>query len=208
VPKRVMIGVPSTNIVHADMAFGLINLIVYTFLKQIEVATVNRKGSLISQNRCALVDAAREIKATHLLFIDSDHLVPRELLVRLLAHDKDIVGIHQPTKLMPCRSNVEDLKAQRLTKGGVGLEEVSRCGTGIMLINMKVFDAMKRPYFNTKYETNRFAKVQGWVGEDFLFCEEARHKGFKIYVDHTLSDECFHIGQYGYSVKNLEAQNG
>jgi hypothetical protein len=201
--KRILIGVPSGNQVHADFAFSMMNLIIYSFLQKLEVGAVNRKGSIIAQNRCALVDVAREIKATHILFLDSDHVVPKDLLIKLLAHDKDIVGVHQPTKLKPCRSNVEDLKGQRLTKVSVGLEEVSRCGTGIMLISLKVFDAMKRPYFNTIYKDGMMDKVRGWHGEDYYFCEAARHKGFQIFVDHDVSKECFHIGQQTYGVEDL-----
>lgn len=205
--RRIIVGVPSQNMIHADFAFSLMTMVAYSFMNKIELGTVNRKGSIIAQNRCAIVESARELKASHLLFVDSDHVIPKDLLIKLLVHDKDIVGIHQPTKLAPCRSNVEDLKGKRLVKAGVGLEEVSRCGTGIMLITMAVFDKMKKPYFNTIYKDGMMDKIKGWHGEDYYFCENARHKGFTIWVDHDLSRECFHIGQYSYGVNNLENQN-
>lgn len=206
---KISIAIPSTDIVYSDFAMCLTAMVLWTAQKGILVcALINRKGSIIAQNRCALVDESKAAEATHILFLDSDHIVPKDLIVKLAAHDKDIVGVHQVTKRMPVRSNCEDLKGNRLTKAGQGLEEVTRLGTGIMLVNMKVFEHMKRPYFDTSYETGMFAKAKGWVGEDYKFCEEARHEGFKIYCDHEASKECFHLGTTAFGVTHLETKDG
>jgi len=206
---KIVIAVPSGDMVHADFAFSMNSMIIHTLMKAVPiVAIVNKKGSIIHQARCSLVDDARKAGATHIMFIDSDHVFPKDLIVRLAAANKDVIGVHSVTKRRPCRSNCEDMKYQRLTKPGVGVEEVIRLGTGLMLINMTVFDKMKMPYFNFKYENGPLARVRGWIGEDYYFCEKARSAGFGIFVDHDLSKECFHIGNALYGVQELELPNG
>ena len=183
-----------------DTALCLNAACIFTLQSQYQInAIVNKKGSIVHQARCQLVEEAQQNGATHLMFVDSDHTFPRDTFVRLIKHDKDIVGVHQVTKRPPVRSNCEGLDKQRLTKPGVGLEEVSRLGTGIMLVNMRVFKELRKPYFNFRYD-----KDKGWTGEDYYFCKEAKDRGFKIYVDHELSKECFHIGTATYGVQELE----
>ena len=206
---KVAIGVPSSDMLYADFAFSFNSMVITALSKGIPVAAIfNKKGSMINQARCALVEDARKSGATHLLFIDSDHVIPSNLLVKLIEADKDIIGLHQVTKRPPIRSNCEDMKGNRLTKPGQGIEEVSRLGTGIMLINMRVFDKIKQPIFQFKWDSGGFRGSPHWVGEDYNFCEAARHRGFKIYVDHDISKECYHIGPTMFGVQELERING
>jgi hypothetical protein len=194
------VGIPSSDTIYVDTALCLNAACLFTLQSQVQInAIVNKKGSIVHQARCDLVKEAQENRATHLLFLDSDHAFPRDTFLRLLKHDKDIVGVHQVTKRQPVRSNCEDLKGQRLTKPGSGLEEVSRLGTGIMLVKMEVFKRLKKPYFTFSYDDNK-----GWTGEDYWFCKHAKERGFRIYVDHELSKECFHIGTAMYGVQELE----
>jgi len=206
---KIAIGVPSSDMIYADFAFSFNSMVIQTLSKGIPVSAIfNKKGSMINQARCALVEDARRSGATHLLFVDSDHVIPSNLLVKLIEADKDIIGLHQVTKRPPIRSNCEDMKGQRLTKPGQGIEEVTRIGTGIMLISMKVFDRLKQPIFEFRFDRGGFNRSAHWVGEDYNFCEAARHKGFKIFVDHDLSKECYHIGPTMFGVQELERTNG
>lgn len=201
---KVVVGIPSGDMVHVDFALSVNAMLIYSLQQQVPILSiVNKKGSIVHQARCSIAEDAKSAGATHLLFIDSDHVIPRDLLVNMLKADKDIIGLHQVTKRPPIRSNCEDLKGNRLTKPGTGIEEVARIGTGLMLINMKVLEKMKQPYFEFKWEKGMF-KTPHWVGEDYNFCEAARHKGFKIYVDHDLSKQAFHLGTTMFGVQELE----
>lgn len=195
--------------IYADFALCVNSMVIYSLSKQISItAIINKKGSMVDQARCSLVEDAKKSGATHILFLDSDHTIPHTLLERMIASGKDIIGIHQVTKRPPCRSNCEDLKGNRLTKPGSGIEEVGRIGTGIMLVNLDVFSKMKLPYFAFKWDNGGFRNTAHWVGEDYYFCENARHKGYKIFVDHDLSKECYHIGTSAYGVEELERTDG
>jgi hypothetical protein len=205
---KITIGLPCGDMVYTDFAMSLNAACIYTLQQGVEIrAIITKKGSLVHQARCSLVEEARNTGADHLLMVDSDHIFPKDMITRLVGHDKDIVAVHSVTKRPPVRSNCEDLKGQRLTKPGAGLEEVSRIGTGIMLVSMKVFDKLRQPYFEYKFEKGLF-KTPRWTGEDYNFCEAARHKGFKIYCDHDLSKECYHIGPANYGVQELERKDG
>jgi len=194
------IGFPSADLVYADMALCLNAACIYTLQQQIQIGSiVNKKGSIVHQARCDIVEEAKNNGSTHLLFLDSDHTFPRDTIVRLVRAEKDIIGCHQVTKRPPVRSNCEDLSKHRLTKPGVGIEEVYRLGTGIMLVNMRVFKELRKPYFQFRWD-----KDKGWTGEDYYFCQEAKARGFKIYVDHDLSKECSHIGPFPFTVNELE----
>ena len=196
----ITVGFPSSDTMYTDTALCLNAMCIFSLQSQVKLgAIINKKGSIVHQARCSIAEEALANGSTHLLFLDSDHTFPRDLLVRLLKAEKDIIGVHQVTRRPPVRSNCEGLDKQRLTRPGEGIEEVYRLGTGIMLVNTRVFKEMRKPYFNFWYE-----KDKGWTGEDYYFCKEAKQRGFKIYVDHDLSKECYHIGTATYGVSELE----
>ena len=198
---KITVCVPSTDMVWSDFAFSMNACLLYTMMRgQQLTAIINKKGSIIHQARCALVQDAIDSGATHMMFMDSDHVFPKDLIVRLSKHNKVVVGVHQTTKRFPVRSNVEDLEGKRLTNGsGTGLQEVKHLGTGLMLINLKVFKDMPKPYFDFQYD-----ETLTWIGEDYHFCNQVRDLGFRIYVDHDLSKECYHIGPRAFGVTDLK----
>lgn len=208
---KIAIGIPCSDMLYTDFALSLNAMCIHTLMKQIQITAITtKKGSMVNQARCSLVEDAKQTGATHLLFLDSDHVFPRNTLERLVASGKDIIGVHCVTKRPPIRSNCEDMKGKRLTRPGAGVEEVSRLGTGIMLVNLDVFKNMKLPYFEFKFDKGGMfnSNTPHWIGEDYYFCEAARHKGFKIYVDHDLSKECYHIGTAMFGMEELERTNG
>lgn len=150
-------------------------------------------GTYVNNNRTLLVHAAVKSRATHILFVDSDMRLPKDALERLLAHKKDIIGSN-------ARSRTEDVWVARKgeksisSKGKKGIEEVDTLGFGVILIDMKVFTGKLR-----KVPENCFAQPLNtfnglFVGEDIYFCTVAKDNGFKIWVDHDLSQEVRHIG--------------
>lgn len=157
-------------------------------------------GTYVNNNRTLLVHTAVKgkhasgIKATHILFIDSDMRFPPDTLERLLAHKKDIIGCN-------ARSRTEDTWVARKddksisSEGRKGIQEVDTLGFGIILIDLKVFTSKLRAVPPNCF-AQPFNNYNGlFVGEDIYFCTVARDKGWKIWVDHDLSQEVKHIGQ-------------
>ncbi|MBF0562597.1 MAG: hypothetical protein HQL37_11370 [Alphaproteobacteria bacterium] len=123
--------------------------------------------------------------ATHLAFIDDDMLPePKDILERLLAHDKDIVaplffrssgnfdplvfdldGSGEPVPMLNYPRN-----ALFQVNGGVG--------TGVMLIKSRVLKAMHDPWFY--YLTNSARSM------DVHFCIRAISMDFEVWCDSSI----------------------
>lgn len=185
---------PSGDMVHADFALSLAGLCAASH--SIDTPIVNAKSSIVAEARNRCVELAREHRADHLLFLDSDMVFPRTTLQRLLAHDKDIVGATYPKRVAPHNVLGASLPNARIERDGA-LVEMRHVPTGCLLIRMSVFDALPGLSFRFRMDPDTGALV----GEDYDFCDRARSAGFTIWCDTTLSFEVGHIGQ---SVHHLQ----
>ena len=156
-------------------------------MKKHEAELLVTVGSTISVARNKLVTGS--LRADYLLFIDSDMVLPIDLIDRLLAHKKDVVGAlaysrgypHDPITLREWKPG-EYYK----TKPTGELIDVDATGCACLLVKTEVFNKIKQPWFDFSVYKETECK-----GEDVLFCEKVRAAGYKIYVDTGL--ECGHI---------------
>jgi hypothetical protein len=154
--------------------------------------------------------------ATHLFFVDADiGWEPWHLLV-LLNRDVDVIGGLYPMKTMPVKWVVNGFEGAE--EGSDGFQEVSKAGTGFLLMKKHVFEKMKshpavKPYKNDigldpKYDAHLktyfdTAVRQGrYYSEDWTFCENWRDLGGKIYVDKRVLLR--HSGSYVFCMENQE----
>jgi hypothetical protein len=135
--------------------------------------------------------------STHLMFIDADiGWEPWHLLV-MLNRDVDVIGGLYPMKTLPVKWVVNGFDGAE--EGPDGLQEVSKTGTGFMLVKRHVFDKLNahpavkpfnndiglpkeldkhlKTYYDTAVRENRY------YSEDWTFCENWRDLGGKIWVD-------------------------
>jgi hypothetical protein len=154
--------------------------------------------SLISRGRNTLT--ARFLhnqESTHLMFIDSDiGWEPWHLLV-LLNRDVDVIGGLYPMKSMPVKWCVNGFEGAET--GPDHLQEVTKTGTGFLLIKREVFEKLNahpavkpfvndiglpaelNPHMKTYFDT---AVREGrYYSEDWTFCENWRDIGGKVWVD-------------------------
>lgn len=179
----ILIGTPTREAVHGGTAYDLVYLMRATPSAQFSIAF----GTLLSNLRAQLAQAALRLNADHLLFIDSDMRFPPDTLDRLLARDCAIVGAN-------CTSRTQNRPTARRgassvsSAGKTGIEAVDVLGFGVTLINTQVFRVLTEPWFAMPWDGTKH------VGEDVYFCREARAAGFKIMVDHDLSHGVRHVG--------------
>ena len=154
--------------------------------------------SLISRARNTLTAKFLHNKdSTHLMFIDADiGWEPWHLLV-MLNRDVDVIGGLYPMKSLPVKWCVNGFDGAE--EGADGLQEVSKTGTGFMLIKRHVFEKLDahpatkpfnndiglpvelNPYMKTYFDT---AVREGrYYSEDWTFCENWRDLGGKVWVD-------------------------
>jgi hypothetical protein len=173
--------------------------------------------SLISRARNTLTAKFLDMPdATHLFFVDADiGWEPWHLLV-LLNRDVDVIGGLYPMKTMPIKWVVNGFEGAE--EGTDGLQEVSKAGTGFLLMKKHVFDKMKthpavkqykndigldpkfdqhlKTYFDTAVRQNRY------YSEDWTFCENWRDMGGRIWVDKRVLLR--HSGSYVFCMENQE----
>ena len=68
-------------------------------------------------------------------------------------------------------------------------------GFGVLLTDMKVFGDGLAPLFQTPWG----ADTSHIIGEDIMFCHAARQQGYQLFIDHDLSRQVKHVGQYSFS---------
>jgi hypothetical protein len=206
---RIAILIPARGQMEVATAFDLVAMCAYTIkTTDHDIDLFTSAGTLIFDQRNSLVKTALEVKADYLLFVDADMRFPKDTLKILMAHNKDIIGVNATTRSEPVKPTAKNLLIHE--NGGVdwlpiysnaksGIEMVDGIGCGIMLIKRKVIEGMEEPYFF-------FEQLPGnkMLGEDIYFCIKAKDAGFETWVDHDLSKQIKHIGQYVYGWHNIE----
>jgi hypothetical protein len=188
--------------------------------------------SLISRARNTLTAKFLHNKeSTHLMFIDADiGWEPWHLLVMLNAQ-KDVIGGLYPMKSLPVKWCVNGFDGAEVSEDG-NLQEVSKTGTGFMLIARDVFEKLNahpatksfmndiglpaelNPYMKTYFDTA--VRENRYYSEDWTFCENWRDLGGKVWVDKRVLLR--HTGTYVFDFQtqdqlykdlhNLALQNG
>ena len=174
--------------------------------------------SLISRARNTLTAKFLHTKeSTHLMFIDADiGWEPWHLLVMLNAQ-KDVIGGLYPMKSLPikwCVNGIPDADQNDPS----GLIEVTKTGTGFLLIKRDVFDKLNahpavksftndigldpvlniymKTYFDTAVRENRY------YSEDWTFCENWRDIGGQVWVDKRVLLK--HTGTYVFDYQTQD----
>jgi hypothetical protein len=192
---KIVIAIPSGTLVHAEFALSLANMIKIV-PPEIETTFVSIRSSNICLSRNRAVDMARDNNAEYMMFIDSDMSFPSDSLTRLLQiqelFDCEVSGCNYVMRQTPFRSLVHGLTATIQ-----GVAEVAKLPTGLMLINMKVFDRLKKPYFRFPVQEEAEGVEPKIGGEDYYFCDSVRNAGGHIYMDTDLSLGITHWGDVG-----------
>ncbi|MCH7490513.1 MAG: glycosyltransferase [Gemmatimonadetes bacterium] len=166
-------------------------------------------GSTICGKRNNAVDQMlNEPTFEWLLFVDSDMILPKGALQRLLYRKADIVGgmyclREEPYAVVaghvlergqsddPLRPTqhpdflIRTLSPVMIARGDV---PVDVCGTGVMLIHRRVLESMDSPWFVPNERPN----CAHGQNEDYNFCLRASDQGFTIACDTSVT--CGHVG--------------
>jgi hypothetical protein len=202
---RLAIGGPTRDMVPAKFAVRLALLFAYTQRCGYDTTEADLfiEHTYIHCGRELVLEAALKQGATHLLWLDTDMKFPRTTAVQLLAHDMPIVGCNYRTRRQSDGRQTaqhDDGTVFQTTQTSSGLEAVDSIGFGVVLMRTGIALDLLRPWF--KHGLNAQG---GDIGEDIMFCRALRAAGHTIYIDHDLSKEIEHIGQYDYSTVECEA---
>ena len=170
---KIALGISTQGTIHSKTAFSIIETI--RLNKEIEFLPIFRYGGYIAENKAEEVRIAQENLCSHIFFVDHDMVFDYKALPALLAHDKDIIGVHYNYRFLPLKKMTVEAEEHSENEPYI----VKAVGGGFLLVNMKVFEKLDRPYF--PMEQDEAGKRV--VTEDFGFYDKARDKGFKVWVD-------------------------
>jgi FkbM family methyltransferase len=198
VKKKILVAVPTNRHIEVETFKSLWDLEVPDGY---ELDFQYFYGYSISQVRNLIAEWAK--RYDYLFSLDSDIVLPKDALKKMLAADKDIIsGLY--IQRIP---NTHTLEVYMDTPNGGctnipyplikdrGVVEIAACGMGCALIKGKVFCKMQYPHFFYKEALNH----RDTVSEDVYFCMKARETGFKVWADSTI--ECDHKGTNFFRVQ-------
>jgi GT2 family glycosyltransferase len=132
------------------------------------------------------VEYAKANDYDYVFQVDTDMIYPKETIVELIKHKKQIIGglyfkrqkphtpVHWKKLSMGGLHNASNLEYCRNGK----VKQVEASGGGGVLMKVKAFKKLKAPYFQVRYRKNG----QQCVGEDIDFCFKIKNK-IKFFID-------------------------
>ena len=195
--SKITIGVCTGGTIRTETAASIIGAMINCAQTGIAPNILFQIGGYVDVNRNQIIKRAGD--ATHLMFIDNDMQFPEDGIMRLLKHDKDIIGGNYNVRLDPTSETFSgstvkmlvDGKSVSMTKLPTKLFKCYAVATGFMLIKMEIFKKLKEPYFDAWID-----KTGLHYTEDIDFCRKAGEKGFEVWCDPSIPIK--HIGSYAY----------
>lgn len=183
-----IIGVPSAE--HGRYASCAASLI--ALQSPPRTARMPAIGANVAENRNLISEQALIHGAEWILYVDDDQILPPDTLMRLLAHDRDIVSALYVKRQMPFEPLMYDREDERgfcfqrlLTPLSGGLVEVVATGAGCLLVKTRVLRKMAEEGLagdgKEWWQLGQIVK-SGWC-DDMNFCHRAREAGFQVWCD-------------------------
>lgn len=210
-PKNIVIAIPHTGTLPTDVVMSLLRLQTGPY----KIQFVPLKSSILFISREYLVSAALDGGADYILFLDSDQIIPEDLLIRMgswMDRGADILTtliFRKDPPYQPCVF----ASSERLESGQISLQYcdianqdltkpfyVANCGLGCAMIRKEVFYKIPQPWF----------LPAPYTGEDIAFIHKATQDyGYKIICDPTI--QIGHIGIKNFTredyLKHIEDEN-
>lgn len=172
-------------------------------LKAIDFKAAMQASCLSGAREIALREAT-ERGFTHWLSLDDDMSFPMDIVERLLAHDKTVVAANYRRKDISKNVGVACYEGAVPVDSSEkhGLEEVAFSAFGLSLIKIQEIKHIAEPHFEVVWNP---ATRTYWT-EDMVFSAKLRTNGIKLWVDHDLSHDIQHIGDYAHQFPALPEQ--
>jgi len=161
-----------------------------------DIIAIAQQGYPFIRTQYARTELQRNIMAehllgsdfSHLLMLDADHRYRPDLvqrLVRWIKQDRErqvvaALAFRRCPPYDPCAYILKDGQVYTPDEWTPGLLKVDLAGTAAMLIDRRVFEKLKRPFFGMDFSG---AEQGQYPGEDMYFCHKVRAAGLSVWVD-------------------------
>jgi len=197
--KNLIIGTPAySGMVHTDYVHSLLGFsrcgIPFGLL------SIGNESLITRARNSILARFYHSPEYTHLLFLDGDVMLEAKDLIRLIEHDKDVIGAPVPLKTTDNGKPVFNINGNLGQEQG--LLKVEQLGTAVMMLSRKAVNALVQQAIaeNNVYTANPYAKGLGdpekiydvfrvgvrsaeYLSEDYWVCSQLLDLDFNVYVD-------------------------
>jgi hypothetical protein len=204
--RKVMIGIPSYDFkVTTKWAISFAHFCVEAQKHGVQIQVANISGcSVVSRARNLIAYDFLESDCTDLMFIDSDINFDANDIFRLMAWNSEpkkgiVAGIPVARKKGKVYISTLDIDAdQNVQMNNMGLVRAKRVATAFMIIRRDVFTTLRDAHPEWQYIDDRIQEKpsysffdfkstpEGYVGEDYVFCDRAREHGYEVWIDPTI----------------------
>ena len=202
---NVFIATPAYNsMVHTDFLHSIIGF--YQAGLEFSVCTIGNE-SLVCRGRDTLISYFYNMKNfDYLLFLDADIFLHPDNLVKLIEHEKDVIGAPVALKGTDKDGNQVYNVGKKIKDLGDGLVTTDRIGTAVFMLSRKAVDTLVENAIenNDVYKSNPHTRGDAvqmdiynvfkvgvkdgvYLSEDFYVCETLINLGFKVFVDTTVN---------------------
>lgn len=207
---RISVAIATHDTVPFRFAYDLAQMTAFTMAsipEKVPYGISAVSGTYVHSAREELIRSLLQDGVTHLLWLDSDMSFPRDSFIRLMNHNVPFVGANYakrevPSDYVAIKEVGTPGKKCPTTVESTGLEEVEAIGFGLCLMRA---DALLDLNPDERWFWFEAQENGGMVGEDVWFWRKVREAGHKVYVDHDISKEVSHIGQFEYTLNMVEA---
>jgi hypothetical protein len=210
VGRKIMIGLPAYDFkVSVKLAISLASFCVEAPKHGVDIQICNISGcSVVSRVRNLIVKDFLASDCTDLMFIDSDINFNHEDIFRLMAWNTDPKkGIVGGVPVARKKGQIYISTLEQDSDGGIymnayGLVKAKRLATAFMLIRRDVLETLRDNHPEWQYHDDRVenghedkicysffdfkSTPEGYVGEDYTFCDRAAEHGYEIWIDPTI----------------------
>lgn len=191
---KILLAIPSARYIETECVTSL-----FEMEKTGDIELFIPKSYSVDVGRNIIAKYAQENEFDYIMWVDSDMILPKNTLVRLLSHDKDIVAGVYSYKVLgnkeivakrfqdETREEYDNLTIKEI-KESSGLIEVDGFGFGCVLTKVSVFNEIPYPWFIYTQE----------MGEDIFFCRKAQNEEYKLWLDSDVI--CGHVGTINYDI--------
>lgn len=197
---RVAICLPMGALVSAHFALCLASV---AHVSPVRLALIRGTSSLsaakarnVCLDRMFTLEEVGKYRFDWTMWFDSDMTFPPNALLRLMVHDKDIIGATYVRRDFPHDLLGHPKGENRLPEKGIA--EWDSLPTGVLLVRRAVYDGFKPPIFRL-FDNERTGQT---FGEDHFFCYRAKELGYSIWVESDLSREIGHVGEEIHSIND------
>jgi hypothetical protein len=190
-PHSVTLAMPFYGHVAPMVVVQMMGVVLEGGRKGYLAGAVFTQGTRLDEARNHLVREAFESNQsiTHIMWIDSDMLVPADAIERLLSHDKPVVGGLYHQKEAPFRPVAYDLEPYQLLDVSFAdgkLRQVGGMGFGCVLVRAQVYMQISQHYKDVRWHERSYQ-----TGEDVHFFDRCRELGIDVWLDSSL--KCGHV---------------